>query len=70
MEKIEFSQDELKVIIACFNKIFQTGQIGIGDAKAIVPIADKVAEKIHPDPLPEPATQPSAPVFTDPKAKN
>lgn len=51
MEKIEFSQEELKTILAVFNKLFNLGNIGLGDATAIVPIAEKIKAKVKEEPV-------------------
>ena len=52
MEKIELSQDELKLVLAVFNKVFMQGDLRLGDAHAIVAIASKFQSKVKPDPKP------------------
>lgn len=46
MESIEFSQEELILIINVFNAC----NIKLGDAVVMLPIANKIRDKIHPAP--------------------
>lgn len=57
---LEFSQDELKYLLALFNLVFNHGQIGSGDAIQIVNILSKIQVKIKPG-----AEEPKTPVAAE-----
>lgn len=46
METLEFSQDELKYLLASINHLTKTGQIQTGDVLVLAPIIKKIDEKI------------------------
>lgn len=49
METLQFSQAELKILFNVMNSV----SVKLGDAKLLLPIADKILEKIKPDPKSE-----------------
>lgn len=53
MEKIEFSQDELKYIMASINNLLKTGSLQAGDILLLAPVIKKVSDKIKVEPIEE-----------------
>jgi len=55
MEKIEFSQEELRYLIAFLNVSVQSGKLQIGDLFVLLPLVNKLQAKIKkPEVKPEP----------------
>lgn len=46
MENISLSQDELRLCMGAFNKVFQSGGISIQDANNLLVLAKKFNDKI------------------------
>jgi len=49
MKAIELSQQELVILINSLNNVFKHGEIGLGDAIVITPLAMKLQSYIEPE---------------------
>lgn len=61
METLELTQEELKIIIAVFNQV----TIKISDAVLMIPIAEKINAKVHPEVTTPPVSQPEGQAVLD-----
>ena len=55
MEKVEFSQEELRYLVAFLNVSVQSGKLQIGDLYILLPLVSKIQAKVKkPEVKPEP----------------